>query len=74
MSRETILTNLNSTNFEIIEINSHAELPKGVEMVLYEPPFYGEELQEMVSQFFKKYGHSPQTIYRLNHQFFVVKE
>ena len=59
---------------EIIEIKSHGDLPKGVEMVLFEPPFYNEALQEIASQFMAKYGNEPQTIYQLGHQLFVVKE
>jgi hypothetical protein len=58
---------------EIIEIKSINELPSGVEMVLYEPPFYGDEIQETASQFKSKYGNEPQTIYKHKHQLFVVK-
>jgi len=45
----------------------------GVEFVLYEPPFYGDEIQEVVTEFKKKFGDYPQTIYRLGKQLFVVK-
>jgi len=59
---------------ELIEIKSHNELPAGIECVLYEPPFYGEALHEIAVEFKKKYGNEPQTIYQINHQFYVVKE
>lgn len=59
---------------KIIELKSHNDLPSGVEMVLYEPPFYGEALEEVATEFKKKYGSEPQTVYQLNHQLFVVKE
>jgi len=58
---------------EIIELKSHNDLPANVEMVLYEPPFYGEPLEELTTEFKKKYGSEPQTIYQLKHQLFVVK-
>jgi len=58
---------------EIIEIQSVNELPVNVEFVLYEPPFQGNEIQEIVSSFTRKYGHEPQTIYQLGKQWFVVK-
>lgn len=61
-------------NFEIIEIHSHNELPNDVEFVLYEPPFYGEELESVCTSFAQKYGNEPKTIYRLNHQLFVLLE
>lgn len=60
-------------NFEIIEIHNTLELPKG-EMVLYEPPFYGDELEDVCTSFAQKYGNEPKTIYRLNHQLFVLLE
>jgi hypothetical protein len=60
-------------NPEIIEIQSANELPAGVEFILYEPPFQGDELQDIVSSFTRKYGHEPQTIYKLDKQWFVVK-
>ena len=59
---------------EIIELKSHNDLPANKEMVLYEPPFYGEPLQELASEFRKKYGNEPQTVYQLGHQLFVVKD
>ncbi len=61
-------------NFEIIELKSHSELPRGVEFILYEPPFYGDELQEVASQFKEKFGGYPQTIYRIGKKLFVVRE
>jgi len=60
-------------DFEIIELNNYNELPAGVEFVLYEPPFYGDEIHEVVTEFKKKFGNYPQTIYRLGKQLFVVK-
>ena len=62
------------TGFEIIEIHSNKELPNDVEFVLYEPPFYGDELQCVCTEFAEKYGNEPKTIYRLNHQLFVLLE
>lgn len=62
------------SNFEIIEIHSHSELPMGKMMILYEPPFYGEELESVCTSFTQKYGNEPKTIYRLNHQLFVLLE
>ena len=59
---------------EIIEIRSHGELPYCVEMVLYGKPFYGEELQEIITEFKRRYGHEPQTVYHIGNQYFVVKE
>jgi len=59
---------------KLIELKSHKELPLGVEMVLYEPPFYGEAVQEVVVEFKKKYGNEPQTIYHPGKQLFVVKD
>jgi 23S rRNA A2030 N6-methylase RlmJ len=60
---------------EIIEIQSANELPAGVEFVLYEPPFQdNDELREVVSEFTKKYGHNPQTIYHLGKRWYVVKK
>jgi hypothetical protein len=61
-------------DMEIIEIKNHRELPKGVEMVLYEPPFYdAEPIEEAVDEFRRKYGSEPQTIYQIRHQLYVVK-
>ena len=60
--------------FELIEISHHNDLPKGTEMILYEPPFYGEELEEVATLFKQKFGNEPKTIYRLNHQLFAVVE
>ena len=59
---------------EIIEIHSVNELPVNVEFILYEPPFQGNELAEIVNSFAKKYGHEPQTIYQLGKQWFIVKK
>ncbi len=59
---------------EIIELKSHKELPAGVEYILFEPPFYGKPLEELATEFKKKYGNEPQTIYQLGKQLFVVKE
>ena len=59
---------------ELIELKHHNELPLNVEMILYEPPFYGEPLQEVAVEFKKKYGNEPQTIYQLGKQLFVVKD
>jgi len=59
---------------EIIEIQSANELPAGVEFILYEPPFQGNEIQDIVSSFTKKYGHNPQTIYKLGKRWYVVKK
>ena len=59
---------------EIIKIKSHNELPLGVECVLYHAPFYDtDHIREVVTEFKKKYGNEPQTIYQINHQFYVVK-
>ena len=62
-----------SQKFEVIEIHNILELPKG-EMILYEPPFYGDELQDVCTSFAQKYGNEHKTIYRLNHQLFVLLE
>jgi len=59
---------------EIIEIQSANELPAGIEFILYEPPFQGDELAEIVSSFTKKYGHNPQTIYKWGNHWYVVKK
>ena len=59
---------------EIIEIQSANELPAGIEFILYEPPFHGDELQEIASSFAKKYGHEPQTIYKWGNHWYVVKK
>ena len=59
---------------EIIEIQSAKELPTNVEFILYEPPFQGDELQDIVSSFTKKYGHNPQTIYKLGKRWYVLKK
>ena len=60
---------------ELIEINTTNELPKGVEMVLYEPPYMSAEpIQEVTNKFKAKYGSEPQTIYQLGKKLFVVKE
>lgn len=64
---------MENNNFEIIELESHSDLPRGVEFILYEPPFYGDELQEVASQFKEKFGSYPQVIYRLGNRLFVVK-
>jgi len=61
-------------DFEIIELNNYNELPAGVEFVLYEPPFYGDEIHEVAGEFKRKFGNYPQTIYRLGKQLFVVKQ
>jgi 23S rRNA A2030 N6-methylase RlmJ len=59
---------------EIIEIQSANELPAGIEFILYEPPFQdSDELREVVNEFTRKYGHEPQTIYKLGKKWFVVK-
>ena len=60
-------------DFEIIELKNYNDLPMGVEFVLYEPPFYGDEIHEVVTEFKKKFGNYPQIIYRLGKQLFVVK-
>ena len=60
---------------EIIEIQSANELPAGIEFILYEPPFQdNDELCEVVNEFTRKYGHNPQTIYKLGKQWFVMKK
>jgi 23S rRNA A2030 N6-methylase RlmJ len=59
---------------EIIEIQSANELPAGVEFILYEPPFQGDEIQEIVNEFTKKYGRNPQTIYHIGKRWYVVKK
>lgn len=59
---------------EIIEIKSHKELPKGVEMVLYEPPFFdAAPLKEVVMQFRNKYGKEPETIYRTEYESSIIR-
>jgi hypothetical protein len=58
---------------EIIVIKTHNELPAGVEMVLYEPPFYGEPLESAVAEFEKKYGTKPEFIYQIGKQLFLEK-
>lgn len=61
--------------FELIEISHHKELPKGVEMVLYAPPYLSTEpIHEAANQFKKKYGNEPKTIYQLNNKLFIVKD
>ena len=60
---------------EIIEIQSAKELPTNVEFILYEPPFQdNDELCEVVNEFTRKYGHNPQTIYKLGKRWYVVKK
>jgi hypothetical protein len=59
---------------EIIEIQSANELPAGIEFILYEPPFQGDELTDIVNSFKRKYGHNPQTIYKLGKRWYVVKK
>ena len=58
---------------EIIEINSHNELPKGIEMNYYTPPYMGEPVEEISNQFQRKYNKLPETIYRLEDKYWVVK-
>ncbi len=58
---------------EVIEIQSANELPLRVEFVLYEPPFQdSNELREIVSEFTRKYGYEPQTIYKRGNHWYVV--
>jgi 23S rRNA A2030 N6-methylase RlmJ len=60
---------------EVIEIQSANELPLRVAFVLYEPPFQdSNELREVVSEFTRKYGYEPQTIYHLGKKWYVKKE
>jgi len=60
---------------EVIEIQSANELPLRVAFVLYEPPFQdSNELHEVVSEFTRKYGYEPQTIYHLGKKWYVKKE
>lgn len=65
---------------QVIEIQSHKELPTGVEMLLYERPFYGasEGVQGAISEFAAKYDYEPQTVYQVpfmsDYQYYVVKE
>jgi len=58
---------------EITPITSCKDLPMGVQMVEYSPPYYGDALQEVISQFRQKYG-EPGAIYRLGNRFWVVME
>lgn len=58
---------------EIIEIKNHHELPKGIEMNLFEPPYRGDEAEEVVRQFEEKYGYKPATIYKQDSRYWVVK-
>ena len=60
---------------QITEISNHNDLPKGTEMLLYEPPFvegYDSDMDEIVAKYTKKYGYMPVEMYRLNHQIFVL--
>lgn len=60
---------------KIIELKTHNELPAGVEMVLYEPPYYeSDPIHEVAAQFRRKYGNHPQTIYQLGKRLFVIME
>ena len=60
---------------EIIEIDNANELPAGITFILYEPPFQdSDELREIVSEFTRKYGYEPQTIYHLGKKWYVKKE
>jgi len=62
------------SEFELIEVKKYTDLPKGIEFLLYEPPFYGDDIQEAATAFRKKFGDYPQTIYRLGNKLFVVKK
>ena len=57
---------------EIIEVKSANELPANIKFILYEPPFMGNELQDIVNSFTKKYGYEPQTIYKRGNHWYVV--
>lgn len=60
---------------EIIEINNANDLPTMETFILYEPPFQdSNELREIVSEFTRKYGYEPQTIYHLGKKWYVKKE
>lgn len=58
---------------DVTAIASHKDLPKGVQMVEYSPHYYGDALQEVVSQFREKYG-EPGMIYQLGNRYWVVME
>jgi hypothetical protein len=60
---------------EVIEIQSVNELPAGITFILYEPPFQdSDELREIMSEFARKYGYEPQTIYHDGKKWYVKKE
>lgn len=58
---------------DITVIASLKDLPKGVQLVEYAPPYYGDSLQEIISQFREKYG-EPETIYQFGDRYWVVME
>lgn len=60
-------------DMEIIEIKSHKELPKGIEFNYFEPPYMDKELDEISAQFQNKYGYIPETIYKQDSKYWVVK-
>jgi hypothetical protein len=66
---------MDGIKMEIIEIDNANELPAGITFILYEPPFQdSDELREIVSEFTRKYGYEPQTIYHLGKKWYVKKE
>jgi 23S rRNA A2030 N6-methylase RlmJ len=66
---------MDGITMEIIEIDNANLLPVGETFVLYEPPFQdSNELREVVSEFTRKYGYEPQTIYHLGKKWYVKKE
>jgi len=57
----------------VTAVKSYKDLPSGVQMVEYAPPYYGDALQEVISQFRQKYG-EPKMIYQLGDKYWVVME
>lgn len=58
---------------DIKVITLHKELPSGVDMVLYEPPFSQDAEKDIIKKFSNKYGRAPALAYKINHQYFVLR-
>ena len=57
---------------EVIDVDTPLGIPKDVEFLLFEPPWFtDDEIAEVQEQFERKNGHPPKEIYRYKHQIFV---
>jgi len=59
---------------QIIEIEKQNQLPKGIEMQMYDAPYYKDPLEMSKEEFRLKHGHEPKKAYELGNQIFMPIE